>query len=126
MKFRFSFSQTVKVRHTLTIYDGSNDESTLIEMLSGNIANFNISSTGNFLFVEFITNKADSLTGFLATIHYGIFEYQIMLLKHCILKVKFNCNALWAFCRTWAFCHLGHYVIQSFDRIRMIRNCFLG
>ena len=74
MKFRFSFSQThdsVKDKDTLTIYDGSNDESTQIEMLSGNMANFNISSTGNFLFVKFESDGIVTKDGFLATIHYG-------------------------------------------------------
>ena len=55
----------------LTIYDGSNDQSTLIEKLSGNLGSFDISSTGNSLFITFESDDMYSYGGFLATIHYG-------------------------------------------------------
>ena len=56
----------------LTIYDGPNDQSTLIEKLSGNLGSFSISSTGNSLFIKFESNHhGDGSTGFLATIHYS-------------------------------------------------------
>ena len=62
-------------RDPLTIYDGSNDQSTQIEKLSGNLESFGISSTGNSIFVKFesdwISNPGGKYTGFLATIHYG-------------------------------------------------------
>ena len=80
----YSFSSQTQPPHTfsdgtlyhndpLTIYDGSNDQSTQIEKLSGNLGSFGILSTGNSLFVKF---ESDSYlwgqnTGFLATIHYG-------------------------------------------------------
>ena len=55
----------------LTIYDGSNDQSTQIAKLSGNLESFSISSTGNSLFVKFESNHYDNYEGFLATIHHG-------------------------------------------------------
>ena len=56
----------------LEIYDGSNDQSSQIEKLSGSLGSFVISSTGNFLFIKFESNWVDDgSTGFLATIHYG-------------------------------------------------------
>ena len=56
----------------LSIYDGSNDQSTQIAKLSGNLGSFSISSTGNSLFVKFESDDYDDgSTGFLATIHYG-------------------------------------------------------
>ena len=57
---------------SLTIYDGSNDQSTEIVKLSGNLGGFSISSTGYSLFIKFVSdNWDDGSTGFLATIHYG-------------------------------------------------------
>ena len=55
----------------LTIYDGSNDQSTQIAKLSGNLGSFSISSTGNSLFVKFESDYSNIYGGFLATIHYG-------------------------------------------------------
>ena len=56
----------------LAIFDGQNDEATVIAKLSGNLGSFNISSTGNSLFVKFESNdNDDGSTGFFATIHYG-------------------------------------------------------
>ena len=56
----------------LTIYDGPNDQSTQIAKLSGNLASFSISSSGNSLFVKFESDHHPyGSTGFLATIHYG-------------------------------------------------------
>ena len=56
---------------TLTIYDGSNDQSTQIEKLSGSLGSFNISSNGNSLFVKFESDYEFNNDGFFATIHYG-------------------------------------------------------
>ena len=55
----------------LTIYDGTNDQSTQIEKLSGNLGSFNTSSSGNSLFVKFESNSYGNYAGFHATIHYG-------------------------------------------------------
>ena len=55
----------------LTIYDGSNDQSTQIAKLSGSLGSFSISSTGNSLFVKFESDNSNQYTGFLATIQYG-------------------------------------------------------
>ena len=54
------------------IYDGFNDESTKIAILNGILGSFEISSSGNSLFVKFESNSYKQFTGFLATIHYGI------------------------------------------------------
>ena len=59
----------------LAIYDGSNDPSTQIEKLSGgDLGSFNISSTGNSLFVTLQSDEFDFISnghGFFATIYYG-------------------------------------------------------
>ena len=55
----------------LSIYDGSNDQSTQIAKLSGTLGSFNISSSGNSLFVKFESTIYYNYGGFLATIHYG-------------------------------------------------------
>ena len=62
---------------TLTIYDGSNEQLILvvklsqIAKLSGNLGSFDISSTGNSLFVKFESDGDVTEDGFIATIHYG-------------------------------------------------------
>ena len=56
---------------SLTIYDGSNDQSTQIAKLSGNLGSFGISSSGNSLFVIFESDGGVTEDGFLATIRYG-------------------------------------------------------
>ena len=55
----------------LIIYDGSNDQSTEIEKLSGNLGSFGVSGTGNSLFIKFESNFYDNYAGFFATIHNG-------------------------------------------------------
>ena len=55
----------------LTIYDGSNDQSTQIAKLSGHLESFGISSTGNSLFVKFESDGTGQFSGFHVTIHYG-------------------------------------------------------
>ena len=67
----FSQTESSGIPDTLTIYDGSNDQSTQIEKLNGNLGSFSISSTGNSLFVKFESDIVGQYTGFLATIHYG-------------------------------------------------------
>ena len=88
MKFGFSVLQTqdpyissvgtIHHQDPLTIYDGSNDQSTQIAKLSGNLGSFSISSTGNSLLVKFESYiffascyKWYDYDGFFATIHYG-------------------------------------------------------
>ena len=73
-KIRFSFSQTETGYDFVTIYDGSNDQSTQIEKLSGNLGSFNISSTGNSLFVKFESDGSVSKDGFLATIQHNSYH----------------------------------------------------
>ena len=62
---------TQRYSDCVTIYDGPNDQSTQIEKLSGNLGSFDISSTGNSLFVKFESDGSVSKDGFFATIHYG-------------------------------------------------------
>ena len=62
---------TVEHLDFLTIYDGSNDQSTEIAKLSGNLGSFSISSTGNSFFVIFESNGFLHYSGFFATIQYG-------------------------------------------------------
>ena len=64
--------QEIDYNDFLVIYDGSSDQSTQIAKLSGNLGSFDISSTGNSLFVKFKSDYFDDgSTGFIATIHYG-------------------------------------------------------
>ena len=52
------------------LYDGPNDQSTLLDNLNGNLGSFNISSTGNSIFAKFDSDGSVTVSGFLATIHY--------------------------------------------------------
>ena len=52
------------------LYDGPNDQSTLLNNLNGNLGSFNISSTGDSLFAKFDSDGSVTVSGFLATIHY--------------------------------------------------------
>ena len=71
-KSNFPIPQTESDYDFVTINDGSNDQSTQIAKLSGNLESFSTSSTGNSLFVKFESDGFDDgSTGFLATIHYG-------------------------------------------------------
>ena len=60
------------------IYDGPNDKSPLLDNFNGNLGSFEISSTGNSLFVKFCSDSSVTRTGFLATIHYDDHNDQIM------------------------------------------------
>ena len=56
----------------VAIYDGPNDQSTKIKELKGDLGNFTITSSGNFLFVKLKSDDlSDGNLGFLATIHYS-------------------------------------------------------
>ena len=48
-----------------------NEDSTILETLSGNYGTFGISTTGNSLFVKFVSDGSATYGGFLATIQYG-------------------------------------------------------
>ena len=59
----------------LTFFDGMNEDSTILEKLSGNYGTFGISTTGNSLFIKFETGNSGGCwtwCGFFATIDYGI------------------------------------------------------
>ena len=81
----------------MTIYDGRNDQSTQLAMLSGNLGSFSISSSGNSLFVKFQSDCCTNHAGFLATIHYGNPYLNNTNDTQNILfwKWKFNCNTLY-------------------------------
>ena len=67
----------------VAIYDGPNEESTKIKELKGDLGNFAITSSGNFLFVKLESDDfSDGSLGFRATIHYSnpyLNLYQITL-----------------------------------------------
>ena len=69
--------QTEKDYDYLTIYDGSNDQSSQIAKLSGNIRSYSLSSTDNSLFVKFEADDEDNIYGgFFVTFHYGILNHE--------------------------------------------------
>ena len=71
-KSNFPISQTETNYDFVTLYDGSNDQSTQIYKLSGEaLGSFIITSSGNSLFVIFESDVSVTKDGFLATIHYG-------------------------------------------------------
>ena len=72
MKLVFIALQTQNEYDFLSIYDGSSSNSPLIINLKGNLGSFEISSTGNFLFLKFKSDETINFDGFLAEIHYGI------------------------------------------------------
>ena len=72
--YQFSVSQIDSSWYYLTLYDGSNDQSNQIETLVGNLGSFNVSSSGNSLFVKFYGEGR-----FLATIHYGNPHFNIFI-----------------------------------------------
>ena len=57
----------------VTIFDGSNSDSDLIERKSGNHRSFGISSNGHEMYLELDSGdfKYDNENGFLATFYYG-------------------------------------------------------
>ena len=69
-----TFTGIIDYKDFLVIYDGSSDQSTQIAKLSGDLGSFNISSTGNSLFVYFESDAKDGslqYDGFHATIHHS-------------------------------------------------------
>ena len=67
----FSLLQTEYNYDFVTIYDGPNDQSTQIKMLSGYRTSLEHLSTGNSLFVKFESDGSVTEDGFHATIHYS-------------------------------------------------------
>ena len=67
----------------VAIYDGPNEESTKIKELKGDLGNFAITSSGNFLFVKLESDDfSDGSLGFFTTIHHSnphLNLYQIKL-----------------------------------------------
>ena len=67
----------------VAIYDGPNDQSTKIKELKGDLGNFTITSSRNFLFVKLESDDfSDGNLGFLAKIDYSnpyLNLYQITL-----------------------------------------------
>ena len=61
------FLQTEAGYDTLTIGDGTNDQST--QILSGFLGSFNV--IGNYTVVKFTSDWSNQYDGFLATIHFG-------------------------------------------------------
>ena len=55
----------------LYIYDGSSDQSPLIDNLNGNLGSFSLSSPGNSLLAVFDSDGSVTRSGFLATLHYS-------------------------------------------------------
>ena len=53
------------------IYHGSNEQSTEIDKLTGNLGSFVLWSTGNSLFVKFKSDGIGGFYGFIATVHYS-------------------------------------------------------
>ena len=64
------------------IYDGPNDQSTLIDQYSGNSGTFTVSSTGNSILVKFQSDSSVNESGFLANIHYGIHYFCLKFLNN--------------------------------------------
>ena len=61
--------QTEEDYDFLYIYDGPNDQTTLLDNFNGNLGSFEISSTGNSLFAKFKSDGSVTRKGFLAIIH---------------------------------------------------------
>ena len=84
----------------MTLYDGSGIHATQIAKLSGDIESFNISSTGNHLFLQWTTDGSNVQTGYFAYVYYKLlnvamepiydncctfpFVYENIQYNHCI------------------------------------------
>ena len=66
------FISKTDIDDVVTIYDGSNSASIVIQELSGNLEKFGISSSGNTMFVMLDAKETLWMSnGFLAKFHYG-------------------------------------------------------
>ena len=55
----------------LTIFDGRQDTSPILEEISGDIGSFTIKSNGSSLLLKFESDNEINNVGFFATVHYG-------------------------------------------------------
>ena len=63
--------QTEASYDTLTIFDGREDTSPILEEISGDIGSFTIKSNGSSLLLKFESDNEINNVGFSATVHYG-------------------------------------------------------
>ena len=82
----FHTLQTEKHYDFLTLYDGANDYSDIIEKLSGNLGSFGRSSSGNAMFVKFESDGYFSDKGFLATFNYGKINRNVMQIAGFLIQ----------------------------------------
>ena len=74
----------------LTFFDGIDEDSNILEKLSGNYGTFGISTMGNSLFIKFETGDtfgSSTWRGFHATIYYGTYKNIYVLLLCYDLKL---------------------------------------
>ena len=78
--------QTEAAYDTLTIFDGRQDTSPILEEISGNIGSFTIKSNGSSLLLKFESDNEFNNLGFFATVHYGkkivtkrLYAFQLLL-----------------------------------------------
>ena len=64
----FYFLQTESNYDFLYIYDGPNEQSTILGKFHGNLGSFEVSSTGNKLFAKFDSNSNVTREGFFAKV----------------------------------------------------------
>ena len=55
----------------LTIFDGRQDTSPILEKISGGVSSFTIKSNGRSLFLKFESDNSNNKEGFSATVHYS-------------------------------------------------------
>ena len=63
--------QTEASYDTLTIFDGRQDTSPILQEISGDIGSFTIKSNGSSLLLKFESDNEINNAGFSATVHYG-------------------------------------------------------
>ena len=63
--------QTEASYDTLTIFDGRQDTSPILQEISGDIGSFTIKSNGSSLLLKFESDNEINNAGFFATVHYG-------------------------------------------------------
>ena len=63
--------QTEASYDTLTIFDGRQDTSPILQEISGDIGSFTIKSNGSSLLLKFESDNEINNVGFSATVHYG-------------------------------------------------------
>ena len=63
--------QTEASYDTLTIFDGRQYTSPILQEISGDIGSFTIKSNGSSLLLKFESDNEINNAGFFATVHYG-------------------------------------------------------